>query len=65
MQTRDDRGALHLVGILLVLLCVGGLFLVSSWSHEVAVLRDHVEQMQQKVEMLDLRVKNLEGRVVP
>lgn len=65
MKTRTDRGALHLVGIFLVLLLAGALFIISSWSHELSVMRSHVEDMEQKVQMLDLRVKNLEGRIVP
>jgi len=65
MKRRSDRGAMHLVGIFLVLLIAGGLFIISSWSHELSVMRNHVEEMEQKVQMLDLRVKNLEGRVIP
>ncbi len=64
MPNRSDRGALHLVGIVIVLLIGAALFVVSSLSHELTVMRSHVEEMQNKVELLELRVKNLEGRAV-
>jgi hypothetical protein len=47
-----------------VLLIGAALFVVSSLSHELTVMRSHVEEMQNKVELLELRVKNLEGRAV-
>jgi hypothetical protein len=64
VPNRSDRGALHLVGIVIVLLIGAALFVVSSLSHELTVMRSHVEEMQNKVELLELRVKNLEGRAV-
>ena len=65
MRNRNDRGALHLVGIVMVLLLGAALFVVSSLSHELTVMRSTVEEMGNKIELLELRVKNLEGAVVP
>ena len=61
----SERGALHLVGIFFIVLLLGVLFLLSSWSHDVSELRSSVAGLNQRVQMLEMKVLALQGKTGP
>ena len=59
INTQESRGAIHFVGIFLLLLIGLGIYMLASWTHEVHVLRDQVDGLNQRLVILEAHVQNL------
>ncbi len=65
MIKKHESGAIHIlsIGILLILLATMWIFM--GWQQHLDRVHAQVEVMQQKIELLELRIKVLEGKVTP
>lgn len=61
---RDQKGAIHFVGLFIVLVIVLGVIYAFNFfaqnAREIAILRSEVSELSSRVETYDLRVKTLE-----
>ena len=64
-MNHPQRGALHIVGLVILVLIVGGVYLLAGAGREVRELRSEVGALNQRVHALELKVAALQGKVGP